>query len=304
MHFHRRLSRASIVAAVAVAVVAVGIGVQGAADARNARTITKSQCYARPWTNPTYQSLYSHAALADDVLTCLKDLFPTTFRHDEVGIVALNSYPWFQNVNEFGLTSTVQKDIAYLGLPPITLQDGPEGLITKTSPSPTSLPNDLALGATFDTSLASLYGTVLGAQAHGMGYDGVQAPNLNLTRVPSWGRASESFGESPVLAGEMGAAEVVALENQHVIPIIKHFGPYSQETDRKGSTRSSPTRPSRSLPATVHLRAARADPPARRRAPRRRDHVLLRQRQRDEGVPLPPARRRALEPRHQRTRAL
>ena len=42
----------------------------------------------------------------------------------------------------------------------------------------------------------------------------------------------ESFGESPVLAGELGASEAVAIESQHEIPILKHFGPYSQETDR------------------------------------------------------------------------
>jgi beta-glucosidase len=172
-------------------------------------------------------------ALAALVLTCLEKLHPTTYRHDELGIVALNAYPWFQNVNEFGLTSTVQHDLARLGMPPITLQDGPGGIITRTSPSPTAMTNELALGATFDTSMASLYGAALGAQAGAMGYDGLQAPNLNLTRVPSWGRASESFGESPVLAGEMGAAEAVAIEGQHLIPVLKHFGPYSQETNRK-----------------------------------------------------------------------
>jgi beta-glucosidase len=217
-------------------VVAIGtwsIGVESSSSAHAQVLPSTSTCAAKPWTNASYQDSSTPAALASLVFSCFVKTFPTTYRHDEVGIVALNAYPWFENVNEGGLTSTVQQALAKLGMPPITLEDGPEGIITKTSPSPTALPNELALGATFDTQLASTYGATLGAQAHEMGYDGVQAPDLNLTRVPSWGRASESMGESPVLAGEMGAAEAVAIDAQHVIPVLKHFGPYSQDTNRK-----------------------------------------------------------------------
>ena len=172
-------------------------------------------CLARPWTKSYYQAEHPPAALATLVLACLKQEDPAAFRHDEVGIVALNADAWFQNVNEFGLTSTVQRQLARLGMPPITLEDGPGGLITRTSPAPTVLPNELALGATFNPPVATLYGDrARHPGARSMGYDGVQAPDLNLVRVPSWGRAMESFGESPVLAGEMGAAEAVAIAAQ------------------------------------------------------------------------------------------
>ena len=229
----RRVGRSWAAGALIVAIATSSVGIESASSARSSAAPRTSTCNAKPWTKANYQAGSSPVALAALVLTCLEKLHPTTYRHDELGIVALNAYPWFQNVNEFGLTSTVQHDLARLGMPPITLQDGPGGIITRTSPSPTAMTNELALGATFDTSMASLYGAALGAQAGAMGYDGLQAPNLNLTRVPSWGRASESFGESPVLAGEMGAAEAVAIEGQHLIPVLKHFGPYSQETNRK-----------------------------------------------------------------------
>ena len=229
----RRVGRGWTAVALVVAVLGSTIGVETASSARAAVAPRTSTCESKPWTKASYQASSTPAALATLVLGCLKHLNPTTYLHDEVGIVSLNAYPWFENVNEFGLTSTVQQALAKLGMPPITLQDGPEGIITRTSPSPTAMPNELALGATFDTQMASLYGTTLGAQAHEMGYDSLQAPDLNLTRVPSWGRASESFGESPVLAGEMGAAESVAIAGQHLIPVLKHFGPYSQETNRK-----------------------------------------------------------------------
>jgi beta-glucosidase len=219
-------------ATVALAVVAGATVAVQAASARTPPSVTMATCLARPWTSPSFQATSTPPKLAAMVLACLKLRFPASYRHDEVGIVALNAYYWFQNVNEFGLTSPAQRQLAQLGMPPITLEDGPGGLITRTYPAPTQLPNELALGATFDPAMASMYGTVLGTQAHQMGYDGVQAPDLNLVRVPAWGRAMESFGESPVLAGEMGATEALSIAARGEIPVLKHFGPYSQETDR------------------------------------------------------------------------
>ena len=228
---HARLAVTACAGAVIVVTLLSGLGPSTRAEA--SRFAHATDCAAHPWTSVSYQRSTTPSLLASEVLSCLKSEFPTSFRHDEVGIVALNAYPWFQNVNEFGLTSTVQHDMATLGMPPITLQDGPEGLITRAHPSPSRMPNELALAATFDTSAAATYGAVVGGQAHVMGYDALQAPDLNLTRIPTWGRAAESFGESAVLAGEMGGAEALALENAGVIPVLKHFGPYSQDTDRR-----------------------------------------------------------------------
>jgi beta-glucosidase len=230
---HRALGRMKGTAVALAVVAGVTVAAQGASSAHPPATVTVANCLQRPWLRASFQHASTPAKLGALVLSCLKLRFPSTYRHDEVGIVALNAYPFFQNVNEFGLTSTVQRQLATLGMPPITLEDGPGGLITKTYPTPTQLPNELALGATFDPAMAAKYGTVLGTQAHQMGYDGVQAPDLNLVRVPSWGRAMESFGESPVLAGELGASEAVAIEARGEIPVLKHFGPYSQETDRR-----------------------------------------------------------------------
>ena len=226
---HGRLARIALGAAV---IAAATIGVQAASSARPTTRVTMAQCRGNPWTHAAFQASSTPPALGALVLSCLKLEHPRTFRHDEVGIVALVHVSRFQNINEFGLNSTVQRELASLGMPPITLEDGPGGLVVGSYPRPTLLPNELALGATFDPALAAEYGSVLGVEAHQMGYDGVQAPDLNLMRVPSWGRGMESFGESPVLAGEMGASEAVAIASQGEIPVLKHFGPYSQETDR------------------------------------------------------------------------
>jgi beta-glucosidase len=221
-------------AGIAAAIVLGAAVAMPSASARDDAEVSAATCAARPWVQASYQRTSTPAKLAELVLGCLRLRFPSTYRHDEVGIVALNADHWFQNVNEFGLTSAAQRQLASLGMPPITLEDGPGGLVTRARPAPTQLPNELALGATFDPAVASMYGTVLGTQASQMGYDGVQAPALNLVRVPSWGRAQESFGESPVLAGELGASEALAIEARHVMVVLKHFGPYSQETGRRG----------------------------------------------------------------------
>jgi beta-glucosidase len=229
---HRRLGRLGGVALCAALVVGLTVGVAASSSAHPGDRVTKAQCTGHPWTAAAYQASSTPSALGALVLSCLKLEYPKSYLHDEVGIVALVHDERFQNINEFGLTSTVQQQLAQLGMPPITFEDGPGGLLVTSTPRPTLLPNELALGATFDQAMASEYGNILGDEAHLMGYDGVQAPDLNLVRVPSWGRAMESFGESPVLAGLMGASESVAIASNDEIPVLKHFGPYSQETDR------------------------------------------------------------------------
>jgi beta-glucosidase len=206
----------------------------GVSGAHPVAAVTASTCTKHPWTSASYQAASTPPALAALVVSCLEKRYPTTYLDDEVGVVALEaSPPLLQNINELAPGSDVEAQLASLGIPPITLEDGPGGLITESHPLPTQLPNELALGATFDPSMATSYGNVLGTQAHAMGYDGVQAPDLNLLRVETWGRAMESFGESPVLAGELGGAEAVAIEADDEIPILKHFSPYSQETNRQ-----------------------------------------------------------------------
>jgi beta-glucosidase len=81
--------------------------------------------------------------------------------------------------------------------------------------------------------LATAYGEQLSNEGQEFHYTGLQAPDLNLDRIPNWGRIQETFGEDPVLAGEMGAAESIGILQKTHIDVIKHFGVYGQETNRK-----------------------------------------------------------------------
>lgn len=225
----------ALIAAAALCTLAAVVAVPSPVGARLGPAVTKATCDAHPWTSTAYQATSTPSKLAATVVACLELRYPSSYLNDEVAIVGLVAHPpYLENVNELPGSPAVSQ-LASLGIPPITLEDGPGGLITPSEPAPTQLPNELALGATFDPSLATSYGSVLGTQAHDMGYDGVQAPDLSMLRVETWGRAMETFGESPVLTGEMGGAEAIGIESAHEIAVLKHFSPYSQDTGRQGA---------------------------------------------------------------------
>ncbi|HEX7444623.1 MAG TPA: glycoside hydrolase family 3 C-terminal domain-containing protein, partial [Acidimicrobiales bacterium] len=96
----------------------------------------------------------------------------------------------------------------------------------------TQLPVPMAIGATFDTSMAEQYGEVLGAEARGQGIDVSQGPNLNIDRVPTSGRADESYGEDPLLTTQLGLADIQGMQARGVMADAKHLVAYSQETNR------------------------------------------------------------------------
>ncbi len=120
---------------------------------------------------------------------------------------------------------------ARLGIPALHLQDGPagvgDGLQGVTAP-----PAPIALAATWDTSLARQYGTLIGGEARGKGIHVLLGPMINMVRVPQGGRSFETFGEDPYLSAAMAAADIQGIQSQGVIANAKHFVCNDQETDR------------------------------------------------------------------------
>jgi beta-glucosidase len=96
----------------------------------------------------------------------------------------------------------------------------------------TALPSALAVAASFDPAVASRFGDVLGAEARNLGLQVLEAPGMNLARVPQGGRNFEYFGEDPMLSGTMAVAEIRAVQQRGVVAMAKHFVANEQETDR------------------------------------------------------------------------
>jgi beta-glucosidase len=125
--------------------------------------------------------------------------------------------------------------IAALCIPSINLQDGPQGVGDGLS-GVTQLPAPVAAAASWDTSLEQQYGSVVGSEEAGKGANVNLGPTVNIVRDPRWGRAFESFGEDPYLAGQMAAAYVQGVQSQGIVDQVKHYAVYNNETNRNSSS--------------------------------------------------------------------
>jgi beta-glucosidase len=123
--------------------------------------------------------------------------------------------------------------IPRLGIPPLTMGDGPNGVGNGTT-GVTAFPAAVNQAASFDPALARRYGRALGAEQAGKGNDEGLAPTVNILRSPLWGRASETLGEDPLLTSRIGVGIIDGIQSNHVIATVKHFVANNQETGRFG----------------------------------------------------------------------
>ncbi|MES2604225.1 MAG: glycoside hydrolase family 3 N-terminal domain-containing protein, partial [Pseudomonadota bacterium] len=117
-----------------------------------------------------------------------------------------------------------------LGIPPVRLADGPAGI--RTIATATALPAPVMLAASFDRALAQRYGETIGMEGIARNQHVLLSPMVNLVRVPQAGRNFETFGEDPVLAGALVAAEITGIQNEGMMATVKHFAANNQEKDR------------------------------------------------------------------------
>src|SRR5208283_6064586 len=97
----------------------------------------------------------------------------------------------------------------------------------------TALPSSIASAAGWDADEAYKYGTVIGSDLRAYGVNVNLGGNVNLIgREPRDGRTFETKGEDPILAGEIAAAHLRAIQDQYVIAGVKHYAFNDQETAR------------------------------------------------------------------------
>src|ERR1700689_1693098 len=111
--------------------------------------------------------------------------------------------------------------VARLGIPSLRLADGPPGVLTREVS--TALPSTLALAASFSRKDAQANGIVIGRDARALGIDLVLEPFINIYRDPGFSRSFNTYGEDPLLTGQIGAAVVRGIQSQGVMAQAKHY---------------------------------------------------------------------------------
>lgn len=111
--------------------------------------------------------------------------------------------------------------IPRLGISPLRLSDGPPGILTRVpAMAPTAT---MGLAATFSAEDARQNGIVIAREAISHGIDVVLEPFINIDRDVTFRRAYNTFGEDPLLSGEIAAAEIRGIQGLGVMSQAKHY---------------------------------------------------------------------------------
>ncbi len=130
--------------------------------------------------------------------------------------------------------------VEHLGIPELTVADGPHGvrrstdvndLIANSLPA-TCFPTASCTASTWDVDLIHAMGQALAEECIALKIDVVLGPGTNMKRIPLGGRNFEYFSEDPYLAGQMAASFISGVQSKGVGTSLKHFAANNQETRR------------------------------------------------------------------------
>jgi beta-glucosidase len=122
-----------------------------------------------------------------------------------------------------------------LGVPALLMSDASLGVTNpgyRPGDTATALPAGIALGASFNPSLARESGAMVGREARSRGFNVQLAGGVNLARDPRNGRNFEYLSEDPLLTGVLAAESIAGIQGEGVISTVKHFSLNCNETNR------------------------------------------------------------------------
>ncbi|OGO66681.1 MAG: glycosyl hydrolase [Chloroflexi bacterium RBG_19FT_COMBO_50_10] len=139
-----------------------------------------------------------------------------------------------------GATPWTTTPVEHLGIPEMTMADGPHGvrresdikaLMTPSLPA-TCFPTASCTASTWDVDLIHEMGQALAEECIALKVDVVLGPGANMKRMPGCGRNFEYFSEDPYLAGQMATAFINGVQSKGVGTSLKHFAGNNQEAQR------------------------------------------------------------------------
>ena len=195
--------------------------------------VTASLALAAPGgaTRPASSTPRPNAAACPWVAQARRGTSPVVLAREVAARLTLGEMVTLVSLHNGDGIENMTTPIPQLCLPALTLSDGPVGIAGRVT-GVTQFPSALDLAASFDPALARAVGAALGAEARAKGIDVVQAPELNLDRVPLSGRLYETLGEDPFLTATMGLALTRGIDASGDLTMLKHLGGYTQETAR------------------------------------------------------------------------
>lgn len=122
------------------------------------------------------------------------------------------------------LTHSIQKAAIDKGLDPLLISIDQEGGIVVRLGTGTSLPGNMALGATMDKKLAYEYGKIIAEEIKALGINVNLAPVLDVNNNPNNPVIGlRSISSDPKLVAEIGGAILKGLQDSGVSAAVKHF---------------------------------------------------------------------------------
>ena len=121
-----------------------------------------------------------------------------------------------------------------LGVPEVKMYDGPAGLLYPYDT--TNPPQEQLLAATWNEEMAHLYGEVVSAENKQIGGGMMLSAQLDIQRVPQFGRTKDQMGEDPFLLATLADDLVAGMQSEGGIAVLKHFAAFAQNANPGSNT--------------------------------------------------------------------
>jgi beta-glucosidase-like glycosyl hydrolase/enterochelin esterase-like enzyme len=201
--------------------------------------ISSSLASPLPDTNvaPAAPSAWGVGTLTDqnlwDLIAQMSVAEENTFIHgsSDNACSDVNISPWVQGC--MGQAGWIP-GIPTLGIPPLRLDDGPAG--SRLGHVATAMPAPIGLTASFNRSLAFLFGAKVGIEQRSLNQDVWLAPMMNMVNIPTAGRNFETLGEDPYLSGELATQLVTGSQSVGLMATVKHYLDNDFENGRSSTT--------------------------------------------------------------------
>ena len=161
--------------------------------------------------------------------------------------------------------------VGRLGIPSLSMADGPHGLRKQTSGGDngvsmsepaTSFPTAATVASGWDPENARKVGEGIAEECMHYGVNVILGPGVNIKRNPLCGRNFEYYSEDPLLASEMGIGEVEGVQSKGVGVSVKHFALNNAEDHRFGGNSVCDERAAREIYLKAFERVVKAAKPA------------------------------------------